>query len=148
MPLLIFADTDIISEKEAFNSEDGIYWHIRKEIQVKNGLKIPLLFEFTKRGLGSLKLKKGTWLPIYGCNDNGGTRYKPCMMRQSLKDLNNDGFLDIYLTTTLYKLQEGAVESFVPSKKIFAELLYNPAKHEYYLAKHSSAIEIYEYYMK
>ena len=93
LPLFIFADTDIISEKEAFQSEDDIYWHIRKEIQVKDGLKIPLLFEFTKRGLGSLKLKDGMWLPIYDCNDNGGTRYEPCMMHQSLKDLNKMVFL-------------------------------------------------------
>ena len=146
LPLFIFADTDIISEKEAFQSEDDIYWYINKEIQVKDGLKIPLLFEFTKRGLGSLKLKDGMWLPIYDCNDNGGTRYKPCMIHQLLKDINNDGFLDIYLTTELYQLQEGAVQSFVPLKKIFAELLYNPDKHEYYLSKHSSGIETYVYY--
>ena len=146
LPLFIFADTDIISEKEAFKSEDGIYWHIKKEIQVKDGLKIPLLFEFTNRGLGSLKLKDGRWLRIYDCNDNGGRRYEPCMMQQSLRDINNDGFLDIYLTTELYQIQEGVVQSLIPSKKIFSELLYNPDKHEYYLSKHSSGIETYVYY--
>ena len=146
LSLFSFADTDIISEKEAFQSEDDIFWHIKKEIQVKDGLKVPLLFEFTKRGVGSLKLKDGTWLRIYDCNDNGGTRYKPCMMHQSLKDINHDGFLDIYLTAELYQIQEGAVQSLIPAKKIFAELLYNPDEHEYYLSKHSSNINTYEYY--
>jgi hypothetical protein len=145
LPLSIIAETPIISE-EAYKDEHGTYWHIRKEINLNNGNKVPLLFEFTNKGEGSIKLSKGIWLPIYDCSENGGSYYKPCMMNQTLKDINGDGFLDIYLSTKLYTLSESHSESYHDAGKVFAELIFNPKKNDFFLSKHSSTIKTYEYY--
>ena len=137
---------EIISSEEAFAVESDVYWHIMKEVDVKDGLIVPLLFEFTNRGLGRLKLSHGKWLPIYDCSENGGFIYEPCMMKQSLKDLNGDGFLDIYLSTQIQRPGEKESEPFTNLRKGFVELIFDPEKKEFFVGKHSSKIEAFEYY--
>lgn len=141
-----FLNAEIITEKEAFSADAGVYWHITKEISVKENKKVSLLFEFTNRGFGSLKLSHGVWLHIYDCSTNGGFLYAPCMMSQEIKDLNGDGYKDIYLETEL--VEPGETEKEQPKKlgKGFVELIYDPEANEFKFGKHSQKINTYTYY--
>jgi hypothetical protein len=136
---------EIISQKEINDAEAPIFWQLSKTVSVKEGVELPLLFEFSARGNGSVKIKHGQWIKVYDCHEDSYV-YDPCLMSQNLKDINGDGFIDVQFSTNLIDPGEKESDPRVNQGQLYVELLYDVSKNSFKLGKHSEFIQPYEYY--
>ena len=148
LPLLITLQVqakDIISQKEINDAEAPIYWQVQKIVPIKANVEMPLLFEFSARGNGSIKIKHGQWIKIYDCHEDGYV-YEPCLMNQKLTDLNLDGYNDILFSTNLIDPGEKESDPRINQGQVYVELLYDVTNNTFKLGKHSETVQPYEYY--
>ncbi|WP_028109744.1 hypothetical protein [Ferrimonas futtsuensis] len=147
--LLIFSlnsfGNQILTSKEVYDAEAPIYWQIQKTVTINETITVPLLFEFSQRGNGSVKIKHGLWIRIYDCHNNSYI-FEPCLMEQELLDINSDGFNDVLFESQLIYTGEKESDPKIDKGKVFVQLIYSPSEKTFILGKHSESIKPYEYY--
>ncbi|MCG7560344.1 hypothetical protein [Pseudoalteromonas sp. McH1-42] len=135
----------LLTNEDILEAEQPIYWHVKKLVTVNEAVTHPLLFEFTSKGNGSVKVKHGQWIKIYDCHDNGYL-YSPCLMNQVVKDVNSDGYNDVVFESELIYTGEKESDPRIKMGRVFVELVYSKKENGFTLGNYSTSIKPYEYY--
>jgi hypothetical protein len=90
------AQAVILTQMDVYEAEPPTApeWQIEKELTLGNGNTFKAIFRFTKKGNGGLHLGNNLWVGV--CDSHRDTEgFSDGILEMTLKDLNQDGVLDL-----------------------------------------------------
>lgn len=117
---------DLLTTKEINRAQPPTShtWEVEREWELGKGTTFQALFSFTKRGNGGLHLGDNLWVSVWDCH-NDTSVFSGDLLKMTLQDLNNDGFLDLKISGSIDFYDEKG-KSVIHKEAVDGEFIYSP----------------------